>query len=119
VVALSDDESIQDYAERKRALRRQVIDSGRDSVLIYAADRVANMRDWRKVAPESRDEVGERLGTTVEQRLELWGEDLGELSAYDPDLPFLAEIEIELRALRAEAAGNSASAPPRSAHAAG
>jgi guanosine-3',5'-bis(diphosphate) 3'-pyrophosphohydrolase len=106
VVALSDDESIQDYAERKRALRRQVIDSGRDSVLIYAADRVANMRDWRKVAPESRDEVGERLGTTVEQRLELWGEDLGELSAYDPDLPFLAEIEIELRALRAEAAGN-------------
>ena len=103
VEALTDDDSVEDYAERKRALRRQVLDSGRDAVLIYAADRVANMRDWRKVPPEGRDRVGERLGTTVEQRLGLWEEDLEALSAYDPELPFLAEMEIELRALRAEA----------------
>jgi GTP diphosphokinase / guanosine-3',5'-bis(diphosphate) 3'-diphosphatase len=103
VEALTDDDSVEGYVERKRALRRQVIESGRDSVLIYAADRVANMRDWRKVEPEYRAEVGERLGTTLDERLDLWTEDLEDLSAHDPELPFLAEMELELRELRAEA----------------
>ncbi len=103
VEALTDDDSVEGYVERKRALRRQVIHSSQESVLIYAADRVANMRDWRKVAPEQRTEIGERLGTTLDERLDLWAEDLDELSAYDPELPFLAEIELELRALRSEA----------------
>jgi (p)ppGpp synthase/HD superfamily hydrolase len=106
VDALTDDDSFEGYVERKRALRRRVIDSGRDSVLIYAADRIANMRDWRKVAPENREEIGERLGTTMEERLDLWEEDLEELSEYEPDLPFLGEIEIELGALRADTAAN-------------
>jgi (p)ppGpp synthase/HD superfamily hydrolase len=106
VEALTDDDSIEGYVERKRALRRQVIDSGHDSALIYAADRVANMRDWRKVAPEHREAIGGRLRTTMEERLDLWTEDLEELSEYDPALPFLAEIEIELSALRADAAPN-------------
>jgi guanosine-3',5'-bis(diphosphate) 3'-pyrophosphohydrolase len=107
VDALSEDASLEDYAERKRALRRRVTDSSREAVLIYAADRVANMRDWRKVAPEERDEFGRRLGTTFQVRLDLWTEDLEELSEYDPDLPFLAEIEIELSALRADTAANA------------
>lgn len=107
VEALTDDDSVEGYVERKRALRRQVIEAGRDSVLIYAADRVANMRDWRKVEPEYREEIGGRLGTTLDERLDLWTEDLEDLSAYDPELPFLAEIEIELRELRAERTGDS------------
>jgi (p)ppGpp synthase/HD superfamily hydrolase len=103
VEALTDDDSVEGYVERKRALRHQVIHSSQESVLIYAADRVANMRDWRRVAPEDRAEIGERLGTTLDERLALWTEDLDELSAYDPELPFLAEIELELRVLRSEA----------------
>jgi (p)ppGpp synthase/HD superfamily hydrolase len=100
VDALTDDESVEAYAERKRALRRQVLDAGRDSVLIYAADRVANMRDWRKVPPEHREEIGARLGTTPEERIDLWTEDLEDLSEHDPDLAFLTEMELELRALQ-------------------
>jgi hypothetical protein len=72
-------------------------------VIIYAADRVANMRDWRKVPPEDRPAIGERLGTTLDERLELWTEDLEELHDFDPETPFLAEIQSELEALRAEA----------------
>ena len=71
--------------------------------MIYAADRVANMRDWHKVAPEDRPACGERLGTTLDERLELWTEDLEELHDHDPQPPFLAEIESELGALKAEA----------------
>lgn len=103
VGALTDDPSLEAYGERKRSLRRQVLAAGRDPILIYAADRVANMRDWRALDPGDREACAARLGTTLAERLELWEEDLAELSAHDPGLPFLAEIEAELGALRAEA----------------
>ncbi|MGH2955574.1 MAG: HD domain-containing protein [Solirubrobacterales bacterium] len=99
---LSEDPEIAPYGERKRALRRRVLEAGPDPVAIYAADRVANMRDWRRVAPERRERIARRLGTSVEERLELWGEDLEELSGLEPEPPFLAEIEAELRTLRDE-----------------
>jgi (p)ppGpp synthase/HD superfamily hydrolase len=103
VSCLTEDPDIADYAERKRAMRQGILGSGGESVIIYAADRVANMRDWRKVAAEDRASVGERLGTTLDERLQLWTEDLEELHRHDPDTPYLAEIEDELHALRAEA----------------
>jgi hypothetical protein len=105
---LSEDDGIEAYADRKRALRRRVLGSGRNSILIYAADRVANMRDWRKVPLEDREQIGIRLDTSLDERLELWSEDLEELTRLDPDLPFLAEIELELRELREEAPSHTA-----------
>ncbi len=101
VDSLTEDPELDDYAERKRALRERILRAGGDPVIIYAADRVANMRDWRRVAPEDRADVGERLGTSLAERLELWAEDLEELRELDPETPFLPEIESELRALRA------------------
>src|SRR5262245_43516382 len=103
VESLTENPDIEGYGARKRALRDGILRAGGDSVTIYAADRVANMRDWRKVAPDDRPACGERLGTTLPERLELWGEDLEELHAMDPEMLFLPEIEEELRALRAEA----------------
>jgi GTP pyrophosphokinase len=101
--SLTENPEISDYAERKRALRKRVLETGGDPVVIYAADRVANMRDWRKVPPDDRRACGERLGTNLEERLELWGEDVEEMHALDPEVPFLAEMESELEALRTEA----------------
>lgn len=100
---LSEDPAIAAYGERKRALRERVLEAGPVPVAIYSADRVANMRDWRRVAPEKRERIARRLDTSVAERLELWDEDLEQLSGLNPEPPFLAEIEIELRALRAEA----------------
>src|SRR5256885_12673413 len=74
--SLSEDPEIAGYGSRKRALRRQILGSGRDSVVIYASDRVANMRDWLELAPEDRNACGMRLGTTLDERLALWDEDL-------------------------------------------
>jgi (p)ppGpp synthase/HD superfamily hydrolase len=99
---LSEDPDIDGYAARKRALRKGILESGGDPVIIYAADRVANMRDWHKIAPEDRPACGERLGTTLDERLELWTEDVEELHALDPHTPFLGEIESELAALKTE-----------------
>jgi guanosine-3',5'-bis(diphosphate) 3'-pyrophosphohydrolase len=103
VGCLSEDPDIDGYGARKRALRDGILRAGGDPVIIYAADRLANMRDWRKVSPEDRPRVGKWLGTTLEERLKLWAEDVEELHDLDPDAPFLAEIEDELSALRAEA----------------
>jgi GTP diphosphokinase / guanosine-3',5'-bis(diphosphate) 3'-diphosphatase len=103
VDCLSENDEIPGYAERKRALRRDILGAGDDAVIIYAADRVSNMRDWRRVPPDRRPACGERLGTTLEERLELWEEDVDELHALDAETPFLQEMGAELGALRAEA----------------
>jgi (p)ppGpp synthase/HD superfamily hydrolase len=100
VAALSEDGAVEGYAERKRALRAQALDASRDAVIIYTADRLANVRDWRVLGAEERDSASERLGTTFSERLDLWAEDLEALTELDAELPFLAELEIELRALR-------------------
>jgi guanosine-3',5'-bis(diphosphate) 3'-pyrophosphohydrolase len=102
VDCLSEDPDIDGYGERKRALRRGILNSGGDPVVIYAADRVANMRDWLRVTPENRPACGERLGTTLEERLQLWTEDLEEIQDLNPETPFLSEIEADLGALKAE-----------------
>jgi (p)ppGpp synthase/HD superfamily hydrolase len=100
VDALSEDASVQGYAERKRALRAAVLASGRLATVIYAADRVANLNDWTALPAERREPVADALGTSLEERLRLWEEDLAELTAYDPELPFLGELEIALRELQ-------------------
>jgi len=100
---LSEDPALDGYGERKRALRRRILDSGGDSVVIYAADRVANMRDWLKVTPEDRPACGERLGTTLPERLELWQEDVEEIHEIDAETPFLAEMRSDLATLREQA----------------
>jgi (p)ppGpp synthase/HD superfamily hydrolase len=102
VDCLSEDPDIDGYADRKRALRRGILTSGGDPVVIYAADRVANMRDWLKVTPENRPACGERLGTTLDERLQLWTEDVEELHDLDPQTPFLSEIQADLGTLKAE-----------------
>jgi len=103
VDSLSENPEIPGYGERKRALRRRILSSGNDAVVIYAADRVANMRDWLALAPADREACGERLGTSLAERLELWDEDADDLHDLDPDTPFLAEMRHDLRLLHEQA----------------
>lgn len=100
VAVLSEDHDLPSYEQRKQALRDQVIEAGRPATIIYAADRVANLRDWTRLPVERRDAIAAALGTTLAERMRLWDEDLAELSAADAELPFLSQIEIELRQLR-------------------
>jgi (p)ppGpp synthase/HD superfamily hydrolase len=102
VDCLSEDPGIDGYGARKRDLRKRILEYGGDAMIIYSADRVANMRDWRRVPREDRPAVGERLGTTLEERMQLWTEDVEELHDADPGTPFLDEMQSELDGLRAE-----------------
>ena len=100
VASLSEDDSIATYAERKRHLRAQALAAGREATIVYAADRLCNLRDWHELNAEERHAAAERLDTTYDERVLLWGEDLEALTELDSEPPFLEDVELELRALR-------------------
>jgi (p)ppGpp synthase/HD superfamily hydrolase len=103
IETLSEDPGLPTYSGRKRDLRARVIASGQPATTIYAADRLANVRDWVRVEASARDAVAARLGTTLAERLTLWEEDLAQLGTADPEIPFLGEIERAVETVRAEA----------------
>lgn len=51
VLAVSEDERIAGYNERKRALRQKVADAGDEALMLFAADKVAKVRELRLDAP--------------------------------------------------------------------
>jgi hypothetical protein len=103
VGAVSEDPRIDDYGDRKRELRLRALGAGGSAALLYAADRIANVRDWVGVDAGEREAVAARLGTSLDERLTLWAEDLDAISASQQGLSFLGELELGLRELRAAA----------------
>lgn len=100
VSALSENPGIPGYVERKRELRERALSSGADVAAIYAADRLANVRDWLTLEAPNREPCAERLGTSLADRLDLWEEDLQAMRKLEPEPPFLGEFERGLARLR-------------------
>lgn len=76
VRALSDDEAIGDYVERKRALCRQVREAGERAATIYAVDKLANVIDLREALAGAGIPAEARLKVPFATRVTLWREDL-------------------------------------------
>jgi (p)ppGpp synthase/HD superfamily hydrolase len=87
VTAMTEDESIGDYAERKEEARSRACDAGRDAALLFVADKLSNVRRMRRgdKEPEPR-------------KLTHYARTLATMSAAYPDLPLLDDLETELRA---------------------
>jgi (p)ppGpp synthase/HD superfamily hydrolase len=96
VDALSEDEGIQDYEERKREHREQVADAGSDAIAIYIADKLSNLRDMRKIYAEEGEAVASRFNVPLDVRVRLWKEDAEMAERAVPDLPFLPHFRHEL-----------------------
>jgi (p)ppGpp synthase/HD superfamily hydrolase len=97
VAALSDDESIEDYEDRKRALRDQVERAGPDAAAVYAADKVAKARELRATLtrdPNAGDDEH------VQRRLRHYEASLGMLERTLEDHPLARQLKFELWALR-------------------
>jgi (p)ppGpp synthase/HD superfamily hydrolase len=110
VGALTDDESIDSYRERKAEHRERVAAAKDEALAIYGADKLTNLSTLGAAYAEEGDSVREEFKVPVELKLEIWGEDLGLLREKAPELPFLDELEAELSRLRACL---EAPAPPR------
>jgi (p)ppGpp synthase/HD superfamily hydrolase len=96
VLAVTEDPTITGLAERKAALRSQAARSGPDAIAVYAADKVAKVR-------ELRGQINRHHGALdtprVRQRLEHYELSLAMLRQVTPDHPFVGQLAFELWAL--------------------
>jgi (p)ppGpp synthase/HD superfamily hydrolase len=95
VDAVSDDPSIEDHAERKAALRRQVARAGECAAVLFAADKVSKARELRLRVSRGRFARGDDSRIAhYEASLEM----LGELI---PEHDLVSQLRLELEAVQA------------------
>ena len=106
VAAMTEDPLIESFQERKAALRRQIAAFGEEATAIYAADKVAKVRELRAQAGRDPDLLGGEH-EEIARRLEHYVESLAMLEDETARHPLVQQLRFELEALRA--------LPPRSA----
>jgi (p)ppGpp synthase/HD superfamily hydrolase len=99
VGAMTEDGSIEDYAERKAEGRLRARDCGRDAALLFVADKLSNVRRMRRGQKEPDGRKLQHYRATLETMREAY-----------PDLPLLDDLETELRARAPETPGTEAPA---------
>lgn len=109
VGALTDDESIESYRERKAEHRERVAAAEPEALAIYGADKLTNVVTLSDAYAREGEAVREEFKVPVELKIEIWEEDLGLLREKAPELPFLDPLDEELSRLRASL---EAPAPP-------
>ena len=92
VARVTEDEAIASFADRKAALRAQAVGDGPDAAAIFAADKLASTHSALR-----------RPGAPSPEKLVHYERSLALLQHRYPDLPFLDELEEDLRQLRARA----------------
>jgi (p)ppGpp synthase/HD superfamily hydrolase len=94
VVAVSEDESIPSYRERKAALRARAASTGEEALMVLAADKVSKARELQR---------SEQAPRTRPRRIAHYRDCLLLLKERLPGSPLVRELEVELSRL-AEAA---------------
>jgi (p)ppGpp synthase/HD superfamily hydrolase len=103
VAALSDDESIADYRERKEEHRARVADVDGDAFAIYAADKLTNLTTIHEsVRREGQAEVAGEFKVPLDLKLEVWTADAAMLRREAPDLPLLDALDRAISLLQAD-----------------
>ncbi|MGN6558684.1 MAG: HD domain-containing protein [Solirubrobacterales bacterium] len=101
VGAMTDDEKIEDYRERKAEHRERLAAAPHEAMAIYGADKLTNSSTLRAAYAEEGDAVRGEFKVPLELKLEIWEGDLALLREKAPEVPFLDRLEKELSRLRA------------------
>jgi guanosine-3',5'-bis(diphosphate) 3'-pyrophosphohydrolase len=104
VEAMTEDKSIESYEPRKEHHRDQVEAGGRRPALVYAADKLANLRDMRSLYAAEGEAAAAKFKAPLDVRVRLWRGDVEMLERVAPELGILAELRSELDAFDAERA---------------
>ena len=92
VLAVSDDDRIENYAARKAALRHQVADAGEEALTVFAADKLSKFRELeRETTINPRARVRSRA-----RRLQHYQRSLALLQDRLPESPLVHDLEDEL-----------------------
>ena len=98
VAALTEDGAIGVFEERKASLRRQVAEFGAHATAVYAADKVAKVRELRVRATHDRAVLSE---SEARRKLAHYDESLIMLEQCAAGHPLVRQLRFELEALRA------------------
>jgi (p)ppGpp synthase/HD superfamily hydrolase len=109
VGALTDDESLESYRERKAEHRQRVAAAPAGALAIYGADKLTNVTALRDAYAAEGDAVRAEFKVPVELKVEIWEADLELLREKAPELAFLEPLDEGLSRLRASL---EAPAPP-------
>jgi (p)ppGpp synthase/HD superfamily hydrolase len=104
VAALSDDESIADYRERKDEHRQRVAAAGGDALAIYGADKLTNLTTLHEAIGRQGADVEDEFKVPLDLKREVWEADAAMLAREAPDLPFLGELDGAISLLREDLA---------------
>lgn len=96
VEALTEDDSIEDYEERKREHRARVAEAGAHAQAIFAADKIANVAILREAYAEVGEEVDEELPVSLDAKILVWEFDLEMLFASSPGAPLVDRFADEM-----------------------
>ena len=97
VAAVSEDEGIADFEERKAELRASVAAGGSDAQMVYAADKIAKARELRAQLTYSHGALDD---PGLRRRYEHYVQSLEMLTEVAGGLPILEALAFELWALR-------------------
>jgi (p)ppGpp synthase/HD superfamily hydrolase len=102
VAALSDDESIESYRDRKDEHRGRVAEVDGDALAIYAADKLTNMTTLHAAIEGEGMRVADEYKVPLTLKLEVWGADAAMLRQEAPDLPLLDPLDVAITRLGAD-----------------
>jgi (p)ppGpp synthase/HD superfamily hydrolase len=102
VAALSDDESIESYRDRKDEHRARVADVDGDALAIYAADKLANMTTLHAAIEAEGLKVADEYEVPLGLKLEVWEADAAMLAATAPQLTLLGPLALAISRLAAD-----------------
>jgi len=92
VGALTEDDSIEEYEERKREHRQRIGHIGGDAVAIFAADKLTNVAMLREAYALIGERVSEELAVSLDLKIYIWEEDLEMLFDAAPETPLVNEL---------------------------
>jgi GTP pyrophosphokinase len=102
VAALSDDESIESYRDRKNEHRGRVAAVDGDALAIYAADKLTNMTTLHGAIAVEGMRVAEEYDVPIGLKLEVWEADAAMLRHEAPQLPLLDPLDTAISRLGAD-----------------
>ena len=101
VAALTEDDRIEAYEERKAALRDQVAAAGRDAAVVFAADKLSSARNIRRVVNGGEPRL-EDIAPDLRRKFDHYEHSLVMLEGVVPDLTLVQDLREELDALRTD-----------------
>jgi (p)ppGpp synthase/HD superfamily hydrolase len=102
VAALSDDESIESYRDRKDEHRRRVAEVDGDALAIYAADKLTNMITLHAAIEGEGMRVADEYKVPLTLKLEVWEADAAMLATTEPGLSMLDPLAEAITRLAAD-----------------